>query len=249
MHYKPGIALLILLFSATSLFGFQSQLVPPIGKIKLKNGTLLKTQILDIDLHHNVTIGLPDKQQVVIASDHIYKVKARGIRHYGSLPDQQGFTGSVSFGLLFGKSSERSGMRTGVAIDGVFGYRLTSLLGFGIGAGAEFVNDLITAPLYMRFDGQLLNTRVSPIYTMDIGGSFAWYNSNNFNRFDSVHGGWFLRPGVGVRFRNLTNSIYMLVSYQVQTLTYESSSEWRTDLTSVEKRTMKNLKYTIGIKF
>lgn len=247
MLYRYKIAFL-LLFSITNLFAYQVQL-ENFGKVKLKNGAILKTRILDIDLRHNVTIGLPDSQQVVIAADQIYKIKAKGIRHFGSLPEQRGLMGSVSFGLLFGKPNESSNLRAGVGINGVLGYQFSNLIGLGIGAGAEFVNELITAPVYLRLDGQMMNTRVSPIYTMDLGGSFAWYNANQFNSFESVNGGWFLRPGLGFRFQNLGNSLYFLVSYQVQTLTYESTSNWRTDFKFVEQRTMKNLKYTFGIKF
>lgn len=248
MACKSGIILTILLIFTTNLFGFQSQPVD-FGKVKLKNGAVLKTRILDIDFRHNVTIGLPDSQEVMIAAARIYKIKTKGIRHYNMLPEQKGFTGAVSFGLLFGRSSEFSGMRAGVAINGIVGYQFTGLLGLGIGSGAEFIDDLITAPLYVRLDGQIFNGRVSPVYTMDIGGSFAWYSNNSFNSFNTVQGGWLVRPGLGVRFRNLGNSIYFLVSYQLQTLTYESTNSWRTDFRSVERRTMKNLNYTFGLKF
>jgi len=251
IHSRTGFILSILLFLSIDILGYQAQ-IENFGKVKLKNGTVLKTEILAIDLQHNVTIGLPDSQQVTIPHFQVYKIKAKGIRHFGDLPEQKGFTGSISFGLLFGNSSENSGLRAGIAINGVIGYQITNLIGLGLGAGAEFVNDLVIAPLYLRFDGQMLNSRVSPIYGIDFGGSFAWYTAENFNEFDAVRGGWMLRPGLGVRFRNLSNSLYFMVSYQVQYLTFESASSsswWQQDFVTTEKRMMKNLKYTFGIRF
>ena len=251
IHFRTSFILSILLFLSIDLLGYQAQ-TENFGKVKLTNGTVLKTEILAIDLQHNVTIGLPDNQQVTIPHHQVYKIKAKGIRHFGDLPEQKGFTGSISFGLLFGNSSENSGLRAGVGINGVLGYQLSNLIGLGLGAGAEFVNDLVIAPIYLRLDGQMLNSRVSPIYGVDFGGSFAWYTTKNFNEFDTVRGGLILRPGLGVRFRNMSNSLYFLVSYQVQYLTFESASSsswWQQDFVTTEKRMMKNLKYTFGIRF
>ena len=248
MPCKSGIAIFILLFLAGNLYGYQTS-TEKLGKVKLKDGTVYKTSILAIDIDHNVTIGLPDSQQVTISNEHVYKIKGPGIRHYGDLVSKKGFMGSVSFGLLFGKSSESAGMRAGVAINGMFGYQFTELIGVGVGAGAEFVNELITAPIFVRLDGQMIKARVAPIYTVDLGGSLAWYNDNGFNDFNNVSGGWLFRPGLGFRFKNLNNSLYFLVSYQIQSVKYESNSGWWEDYQSIEARTMKNLNYTFGIKF
>jgi len=233
---------------ATNVFAFQYQ-DEKLGKVKLKDGTVYKSQILAIDGSKNVTMSLPENKNFTVPSDLIFKIKAPGIRYYGSIKPTKGFTGSVSFGLLFGKSSDFSGMRGGVSLVGVFGYQFTDLLGVGIGGGAEFINDLVTAPLFVRFDGVMLRTRVTPIYNVDLGGSFAWYNDNGFNQFNDVKGGWLVRPGLGVKFQNLNNSLYFLISYQVQRLQYETTSRWQSDFQSIELRTMKNLKYTFGIKF
>lgn len=248
MRYKICLVFYTLAFLATNAFAFQVQ-DEKLGKVKLKDGTVYKSQILAIDGDKNVTMKLPENKSFTIPSDLIFKIKAQGIRHYGTINPTKGFTGSVSLGLLFGKSSEFSGMRAGVSLIGVFGYQFTDLLGVGIGGGGEFINDLVIAPLFVRFDGVMLRTRVSPIYNVDLGGSFAWYNHNSFNQFNDVKGGLLVRPGLGIKFQNLNNSLYFLVSYQVQRLQYETTSSWQSDYQLVEVRTMKNLKYTFGVKF
>lgn len=238
------------MFLSFNSFGFQSQI--PFGKIKLKDGSKLKTHILNYDTGQNVTIAIADSVSVTIPASQVFKIKSSAYKHYNYTPKNSGFYGSVSFGLLFGKSSEFSGLRGGLALNGMIGYQLNDLMGIGMGSGAEFVNQLILAPLYVRFDGSLNKKRISPTYNLDVGGAFAWYQ-DSFNNFNTVQGGWFLRPGVGLIFHNLNTSLYLKISYQIQSVTYTSFNDWGwirdPTFERVEERLMRNLTYTFGIRF
>ena len=249
MRYK----LLFLVFLSISFqsYGFQSS--PRLSKIRLSDGSTLKVNILSIDADHNVTVAVIDSLSITIPAEKVFKTKAPGYVRYNYQPTSNVIYGTASFGLMFGRSNEFSGLRAGVAMNANVGYQLSDLVGVGLGAGAEFVNELILAPLYVRFDGVMNKRRVAPMYNLDIGGSFAWHQDNGFDDFNDVKGGWFLRPGIGLIFHNLNSSLYFKLSYQIQSITYTSSDNWlwRQDPTyeRKEERLMRNLNYTFGIRF
>jgi hypothetical protein len=242
---------LILVLVSFNCLGFQSE--THYGKVKLKNGSKFKTEILNVDADHNVTILVSDSFSVTIPAKEVFKITTQGKRHYEYLPQSNGLYGSVSFGLMFGKSNEVSGLRAGVALNAHIGYKLSEMIGVGLGSGAEFVNELVLAPLYVRFDGTMNKNRVSPIYSVDVGGALAWYQDDGFNNFNKVEGGWLLRPSIGLIFHNLNTSLYFKLNYQVQSITYTSSNDWGwfrdPSYERKEERLMRNMTYSFGIKF
>ena len=245
MRYKLLITLSLLSLSAMAQHS---------GKVKLLNGTVLKSANLRLDSLGDIIVNITPHEELTIPRETVFKARGRGFKYFGEVPDHSGWYGTAQAGLMFGRASENSGLRAGVALEAGAGYALNNMIRFGAGAGIQFIEDQQMVPIFFRFEGSMTNTRVAPIYSLDMGGAIAWYHDEFLNQTGSVDGGWLLRPGLGLRINNRTSGVYFLVNYQIQGLKYTSTRNWNwwgdfADYVMEEKRVMRNLNYTIGFSF
>lgn len=222
-----------------------------LSKIKLKDGSELNVVILENVPGEYIKIRLPGDAEAKIEYINIISIKHQNYGYKAEYKLPKGWHFSGSFGFLFGRASENGNMNSGVALGGTANYRLKPF--FSVGVGIEptlmFLNDgYLLLPTFIRVGGSFAEKKVVPIYFIDGGWSFAKSNSGQGESI-SVDGGWFLRPGVGLRFNNFS----ILLGYQLQKLTTrtEFGNWWwgGGDQLTTEERLMRNMKLNISYNF
>jgi hypothetical protein len=221
-----------------------------LSKIKLKDGSELNVVILENVPGKYIKIMLPGEQEATIDYKNILSIKHQ---NYGYKPEYilpKGWHYTGSFGFVFGKASKGGAMNSGIVLGATANYRLKPF--FSIGAGIEptlmFLNDgYLLLPTFIRVGGSFAEKKVVPVYFIDAGWSFAQSNSGQGEAI-SVDGGWFLRPGIGLRF----NDFSILLGYQLQkiTTTSEFVNWWGGgDQLITEERLTRNMSLNISYNF
>ena len=229
----------------------QSQEATFLSKIKLKDGSELNVVILANVPGKYIRIKLPGDEEAKIEYKNIISIKHQNYGYKTEYKLPKGWHFSGSFGFLFGRASENGNMNSGIAFGGTANYRLKPF--FSVGAGIEptlmFLNDgYLLLPTFIRVGGSLAEKKVAPIYFVDGGWSFARSNSGQDETI-SAEGGWFLRPGVGLRINNFS----VMLGYQLQKLTTTSEfvNWWwgGGDQLTTEERLMRNMKLNFSYNF
>ena len=243
---KPLILLLLLVFSI--LLYAQDGVF--LSKIKLTDGSELNVVILENVPGKYVKIRLPGNSEATIDYSNIVSIKHQNYSYKPEFALSPGWHFTGSFGVLFGRATTDGSVRSGTAISGTANYRLKPFLSVGIGIEPTilFVNDgYLLLPTFVRLGGSFSEKKVVPIYFIDAGWSFAKSNSGQ-GEFINAEGGYFVRPGIGLRF----NKLLFTLGYQVQkvTTTSEFNSWWNgSNQLTTEVRTMKNMMLSIGYNF
>jgi hypothetical protein len=216
------------------------------SKIKLVDGSELEVLILENVPGKYIKIKLPGNEVVEIKYDKIASIKHSSFKYHGNFKLKEGFHMAGSFSLLFGRASQYSEARVGLAMAITTNYRFNHLfsLGLGIEPTALFLNgENLMLPVYARIKGNFRENRVSAIYMLDAGWAFV---GNNGAFESTVEGGWLLRPSAGARF----NKFSLTVGYQVQEITTTTTQPWiGNDFISIEKRVMKNVVISTRLNF
>lgn len=216
------------------------------SKIKLVDGSELEVLIIENVPGEYIKIRLPGNEVATVSYDKITSIKHSSFKYQGKFLLKKGFHIDGSFSLLFGRSTQESEPRIGIAMGISGNYRFNSFLSLGVGVEptALFLNgENLMLPLYARLKGSIREARVSTIYMLDVGAAFA---GNNQDIDTTVKGGWFARPSIGLRISKFA----ILVGYQVQELTTTRTNSWNVnDFTSVEKRIMKNIVFSTRLTF
>lgn len=242
--------LLIILVFLMSWAFVQAQEGAFLSKIKLKDGSELSVVIIENVPGKYIKIRLPGKEEAKIEYINILSIKHKNYGYKTEYKLPKGWYYSASFGFLFGRASEWGSVNSGIAIGGAANYRFNPYLSIGVGVEPTimFLNDgYLLLPTFLRVGGSFVEKRVSPVYFIDAGWSFA--QSNNHEGEANVDGGWFLRPAIGLRI----NHFNIELGYQLQkvTTTSEFVNWWwgGGDQVVVEERLMKNMKLNISYSF
>lgn len=157
------------------------------------------------------------------------------------------YMGSVEFGYLSGNNKERD-IDYFVAAPTVKiynGYRLHRLLAIGASTGFDLYDNLLIIPLAIGLRGEVLNTRISPVYSIDAGygGSFLSDENGSMKR----RGGWMFSPSLGFRVSTGNSTAYTFAAgYKTQKAEIENA--WGSTLTE-QKITFKRLSLQMGFMF
>jgi len=235
----------LILILVAGAIGLHAQDLKFLSKIKLKDGSELHVAILENVPGKYIKIQLPGDTEATIDYDKILSIKHKNYSYQPEfhLPGGVFFEGSTS--LLFGRTNEYSG-RAGLVLGFTANYRFNSVISIGLGADPSILTGYLLLPIYAHFSGNFVEKRVAPVYFLDAGWSFARANKGSAEEV-STEGGWFVRPGVGMRFNKLTVSL----GYQLQEITTTSDiiSWWSGDQHVVEERIMKNIVLGISLSF
>jgi hypothetical protein len=218
------------------------------SKIKFTDGSELNVLIIENVPGKFIKIQLPGSEEVTIDYKNIVSIKHKSFVYHQKFRLPKGFYMDGSFSLLFGKSSEFSDIRAGIAIGASGNYRFNSYLSLGLGTEftALFISDgKFMFPVYARIRGSFTEKRVAPVYLVDAGWSFV---ANDPDSFSTVDGGWFARPALGIRINKFTAT----VGYQLQQITTTTVNNWwwgGGEQTTVEERLMKNISFSASLMF
>jgi hypothetical protein len=240
---KKLLFLLILFYSFSAL----AQETVSNSKIKLVDGSELQVLIIENLPGKYIKIKLPGDEDVIINYRDIVSIKHKSFVYHAKFLLPKGFFVDGSFSFLFGRSSEFSDLRFGLAIGLTANYRFNSYFAAGLGVEptALFVNGgNMLLPVYAHFSGSFIERRIAPVYMLDAGWSLA---ANDPSSNATVDGGWFFRPTIGLQINKFTLGI----GYQLQkiTTTTDNAWWWGDNGLTVEERLMKNIIFSAHLYF
>jgi hypothetical protein len=162
-------------------------------------------------------------------------------------PPVKRYMGSVELGYLSGNNKQHDvDYYVAAPTVKVFnGYRLHRLLAVGASTGFDFYDNLLIIPLAVGLRGEVLDTRISPVYSIDAGygGSLLSDEEGSVKR----KGGWMFNPALGFRVRTGNSTAYTFAAgYKTQKAKIESS--WGSTLTE-QNITFKRLSLQMGFMF
>jgi hypothetical protein len=215
------------------------------SKIKLTDGTELRALIIKNVPGMYIKIGLPGNEEATIDYQNITLIKHKDFSYHEKfiLPKGIYYTGGTS--LLFGKSTSYS-TRVGLAFTATANYRFNSNISLGLGVEPTILTGYSILPVYARLSGDVYERRVSPVYFLEAGWSLVKASGETRGTVNA-DGGWFLRPGIGLRINRFTISL----AYQLQKVntTSEIFDWWGGNQFVVEERLMKNIKAGVSLMF
>ncbi len=195
--------LLILLFTACSFSGSAQSNIEDV--VYLKNGDIIRGQIIRLLPDSSLTIEIVGGSQLVLAMNdvnHIEKESAYRIKKY--LPEHilrdSGFYNTYELGFNPGYGIDNwnwSPFYTGFAMEIIMGHYFNPYFGLGAGTGIDafsrYDNPMI--PLFIRLEGNMLHRAITPYYFANTGYAFLWTN-----QVVSGHGGLYANAGIGLRY-------------------------------------------------
>jgi len=248
---KLGATILILWVAALGLQAQQE--VTFKSKIKLKDGTELQVVIVENVPGKYIRIRLPGEETATVNYDKIASIKHKDFSYAPPYGMPRGFYFEGITNLLFGRSVYDSygyayyNNRFGVGLGVTANYRFYPGLSLGIGVEPTMASSFLLLPLYAHIAGSFKEARLSAIYFVDAGWSLARNTSVNYEDITTA-GGWFLRPGLGMRIDKF--SFYLAYQVQEMTTTAENANFWwATDNKLVEERVMRNVVLGVRLAF
>ena len=157
------------------------------------------------------------------------------------------YMGAVDLGYLYGNNKDRDTKNYVAAptVEIFNGFRLHRLLAIGVTTGFDFYNNLQIMPFALGVRGEILNSRISPIYSIDAGYGSAFLSHESEN--EKKKGGWMFNPALGFRVRSGNSSAYTFAAgYKTQQA--ETVSSWGSTVTE-QKINFKRLSLQLGFMF
>lgn len=182
--------------------------------VELKNGTILKGEILTYNKGGQLKIKIEGGSILVYEAKEVQKIsrapilnlvvtKRKGVKTTFPVDDvpQKGFHPMLSGATLAGRSREGN-LDVGLQIDFVAWYRIQHWLVVGVGAGFAASLDWYTLPIYASIRSYLNNKSGSFFGELSIGYAQMVGIGLNFPpaSTDLLEGGWYLRPAIGYQF-------------------------------------------------
>ncbi|MFC6998893.1 hypothetical protein [Rufibacter roseus] len=158
------------------------------------------------------------------------------------------FTGMVEIGFLYQdlKTNAYNDISTSPTFSIFGGYQLHRLLSVGTTVGADFYSNMLITPISLGLRGTLLNTRVSPFYSLDAGYGSATFSSE-VERTENK-GGWMVNPALGLSVKTGNNTAYVFsLGYKMQKAS--SKITWWNSGFRQDEYTFKRLSVRMGFVF
>lgn len=157
------------------------------------------------------------------------------------------YMGTVELGYLYGnnKQGDLDNFVAAPSVEIFNGVRLHRLLAVGATTGFDFYNNLLITPFALGIRGEVFNTRISPIYSIDAGYGSAFLSHESDN--EKKKGGWMFNPALGFRVRSGNGTAYTFATgYKTQEA--ETSTFWGSSMTD-QKITYKRVSVQLGFMF
>lgn len=157
------------------------------------------------------------------------------------------YVGIAEIGYLYG-ATHNSGFSYSIASPTVQlfnGYRFHRLLAVGGTVGFDFYDNVLVTPLALGLRGELFNSRISPVYGLDVGYGSTFLSDEGSER--KIDGGFMFSPSAGIRVRTGNSTAFTFgVGYKSQRVKTDTS--WWGNRTE-QKINYKRLSLRMGFMF
>ncbi len=216
MKILPYLLLAVFLCTASqSLFGQKNKKWYNEATVELKNGSIIKGELLSLS-EDTVKIQILGGSIFVYPQSEVKLVTVSENRTYTGIRTFQYRRTGIHYGIL--TTANFATEDGGIGLTGVVSHQYNNYLAAGIGVGYhEFSvnNGVRIIPIHLQVSGNLSEKPVTPYYHLGVGYSFALGNPN-FDIIDTK-GGILIHPALGIRFDFYNGSSMMLdFGYQFQ---------------------------------
>jgi hypothetical protein len=160
-----------------------------------------------------------------------------------------GIYGTISVGTL-GGMGDWGQPTPGISLKGVAGWYFHRLLGVGGGVGMMNLGGPTFIPVFANIRGNFMKSTASLFYDINIGYGIGVVNPMNsgFWRMESITGGLYLRPSIGVRLPSTRQThVFLDFGYVIQ-FSSAKYQDWNNNPV-FEKRTIYRPSFRVGITF
>lgn len=244
---SPAILIVWLLTFSINCLG---QVEKYLDKVVLNNGSVIwgiaemtaDEVLVHLDSHQTLSVPLAE-----VASLQTQKLNPR---YYQK--SEPGFYYQLVWGITLGKSHVDFPNETSFNISATAGYRFISYFGLGLGVGLYYYPQMRHLPIFLDVQGDLLKTRLTPIYSLRTGWSKAYPRDDLSDQVDETKGGYYLEPGLGLKWQAANHAWQVKVSYlQQHSETIFSPIDFGNGNRLINKETRKfeRTTITLGITF
>lgn len=133
------------------------------------------------------------------------------------LPTTRPYLGMVEIGYQYGSSTTfgTKTYKTSPTVQVFNGYRFNKMFALGSTLGFDFYENALVTPVALGLRGELLNSKISPIYSLDGGYGTTALSSENSGQ--KLSGGWMYSTALGIRASTGNNTAFTFsVGYKNQ---------------------------------
>ena len=183
--------------------------------IYLKNGGILRGEILEIKYDSTVKIETAGRNVFVVKMNDVDKITKEEIpvnRYY----KMSGFINTSGIELLSGNDENTPNFYT------MNGYQFTPRFAAGIGVGyIPYRDPLDLLPVYLQLNFHLMEANSAPFLFMKTGYNFS-IASENIHLIENHSGGWMINPGMGIQFNTPSGFRWQInIGYSVNNASFE----------------------------
>ncbi len=215
--------------------------------VYLKNKSILRGQIIEINMDASVTIEISGGSRLVYPMSEVDRITREASKSHKSQKEvrikEQGYFNSTEIGITTDMSA--------FSVHNVNGYYFNRFLGVGVGLGIDgggvSDHDLYVKEedpffnIYLRGEWQLFESKITPFYFLDIGYGIPLFTSSRSDNMgrpfltfqrtttELVEGGWMFDIGMGVRLHLHTPSRIsgqLTLGYKLQRSIVEDKWWW-----------------------
>jgi hypothetical protein len=261
MHWRMkcrrtiGLLIIILVCSGAAMAQEDSDAPGMVDVVWLKDGSKLSGTIITWNLQEGMEFQLLTGAMIIIPKSDIQKVmqdtpfkalesrerfirepKPYSFREQGWYHNTSGFLNLSSSG--------------GAGVSHVMGYRISRMLGIGVGAGIESndfnrVRNII--PVFAEARGFFLPKKITPYYALKLGYGIAL--RDQLSGTIEAQGGIHVSPELGMRFGGSDVSYFAGLEYKIQNATFVSNDFWSGGVRATDKISYRRIELRTGLLF
>lgn len=246
------------LFLGLALNSFGQQLMEDV--IYLKNGSVLRGQIMEYKPDGNIKVEIAGGSILVYPASDVVEIKKEASKYQPQtksskeerplrIPENKKIYNIFMGKLMMGINSIDL-PAAGIGLYWATGYRFNRFANVGLGIGIERNDAFNLMPIFVDFRGYLMKTSTSMYYSLGAGYSVALPTASW--RFDDIQrqtGGLYLHPAIGVRFKSRKQTHLMMdFGYTIQSnnITF---TDWMTGNLTTQKSILFRPSFRIGLMF
>lgn len=223
--------------------------------VRLKNGVLMKGEIVEFVQDEYMIMHLMDGYDMRIPAENIqsFKIKKGKIASFEA--PKNGYFNYTNTGFLFLKTNAFSSVDVNMSVHTLNGYRFLDLYSAGLGVGLDRYGLLSSLPVYVSIRRDLNSSRVTPFFNANAGYGWMW-ESKSFDQwedYETVKGGLYWELGAGLRINYKKTALIFNYAYKRQNSKLEmlNNSWWwgGVENSSVENHKFRNMALTVGLEF
>ena len=218
--------------------------------IHLKNGSIIKGTITDRKPNESVTILIGGRETVTFYEEEIARIDKEGRLEFRDSQVTRGYFSRNEMGASIRKNKDGQGSYHTILpwFQSIHGYKWNRYLETGAGIGTDFYETVVTVPFFLHVSGELLNSKVTPVYLIQYGDSFI-LNGEQIRLWNDpdIEAKNFFRIAAGIQIKNPLNAFYISAGFKLNKIVFKESWWW--DGTTVTKRLYRSFTFGFGMKF